>query len=150
MQPETTIIARPETAAPTTRSAVHKTVLMCRPEHFTVSYRINPWMDPTRPVDRDRAVRQWEALRATYERLGHTVELLDPVPGLPDMVFAANGGLVVGGRALGARFTHPQRTAEAPAHLARLRREVEPGTPLQLGEGPHTATVQPLPFPASR
>jgi len=43
------------------------------------------------------------------------------VPGLPDMVFAANGGLVVGGRALGARFTHPQRTAEAPAYLARLR-----------------------------
>jgi N-dimethylarginine dimethylaminohydrolase len=96
-------------------------------------------MDPTRPVDRDRAVAQWEALRATYERLGHTVELIDAVPGLPDMVFAANGGLVVGGRALGARFTHPQRTGEAPAHLARLRslgleRVVEP-THVNEGEG---------------
>ena len=107
--------------APTSRTPTARRYLMCRPEHFDVTYAINPWMDPTRPVDRARAVAQWEALRATYEALGHTVELIDPVPGLPDMVFAANGGLVVGGRALGARFTHPQRTAEAPAHLARLR-----------------------------
>ncbi len=107
--------------AATLRTPTARRYLMCRPDHFEVAYAINPWMDPTRPVDRDRAVAQWEQLRATYERLGHMVELLDPVPGLPDMVFAANGGLVVGGRALGARFTHPQRTAEAPAHLARLR-----------------------------
>ena len=107
--------------AATSRTPTARRYLMCRPEHFEVAYAINPWMDPARPVDRDRAVAQWEALRATYESLGHTVELLEPVPGLPDMVFAANGGLVVGGRALGARFTHPQRTAEAPAHLARLR-----------------------------
>ena len=95
--------------------------LMCPPEHFEVTYAINPWMDPARPVDRARAMRQWSELRATYERLGHVVEVLDAVPGLPDMVFAANGGLVVGGRALGARFTYPQRAAEAPAYLARLR-----------------------------
>ena len=108
-------------AGAASRTPTTRRYLMCRPEHFEVAYAINPWMDPTRPVDRDRAVAQWDALTATYERLGHTVELLAPVPGLPDMVFAANGGLVVGGRALGARFTHPQRTAEAPAHLTRLR-----------------------------
>ena len=95
--------------------------LMCPPDHFEVSYAINPWMDPARPVDRALALRQWGVLRATYERLGHTVEVIDPVPGLPDMVFAANGGLVHGGRALGARFQYPQRAAEAPAYLARLR-----------------------------
>ena len=103
------------------RTPTARRYLMCRPEHFEVAYAINPWMDPARPVDRALAVRQWESLRATYERLGHTVELIDPVPGLPDMVFAANGGLVYGGRALGARFTHPQRAAEGPAYLARLR-----------------------------
>ena len=62
-------------------------------------------------------IRQWEALRSAYEELGHRVSLIDPVEGLPDMVFAANGALVVDGRVYGARFTHPQRAAEGPAYL---------------------------------
>ncbi len=44
------------------------------------------------------------------------MEVIDPEPGLPDMVFAANGGVVVGGRALGARFAFPEREAEGPAY----------------------------------
>lgn len=112
-----------ETAlAPARRTATRRRYLMCRPEHFAVEYAINPWMDPARPVDRDLAVAQWERLVATYEGLGHTVDLIDPLPGQPDMVFAANGGLVHGGRALGARFTFPERAAEGPAYLSRLRR----------------------------
>jgi len=99
-----------------------RTYVMCRPEHFAVEYAINPWMDPTVSVDRELALRQWDELRATYERLGHRVELLPPLPGQPDMVFAANGGLVVAGRAYGASFRHPERQAEAAAHLQRLRR----------------------------
>jgi N-dimethylarginine dimethylaminohydrolase len=72
-------------------------------------------MDAARPADAALARHQWEALRRTYLDLGHRVEVIAPEPGLPDMVFAANGGLVVGGRALGARFTHPERAAEGPA-----------------------------------
>ncbi|MBW0118765.1 dimethylargininase, partial [Pseudonocardia abyssalis] len=86
-----------------------------------VTYAINPWMRPDLPVDTARAVRQWEDLRRTYLDLGHVVDLLDPVPGLPDMVFAANGATVVGGRVLGARFRHPERAAEAAAHTAWFR-----------------------------
>ena len=82
-----------------------------------VSYAINPWMTGTDPVDPGLAMRQWRALRDTYQSLGHQVRLIDPVPGLPDMVFAANGGIVIGGRALGARFRHPERAAEADAYL---------------------------------
>jgi N-dimethylarginine dimethylaminohydrolase len=102
------------------RVARPRRYLMCRPEHFEVSYAINPWMDVTRGVDRDLAVRQWETLRETYRDLGHEVHLVDPVAGLPDMVFAANGGLVIGNRAMGARFTHPERLAEGPAYLRWL------------------------------
>ncbi|GIH77503.1 dimethylargininase [Planobispora longispora] len=91
--------------------------LMCRPDHFAVEYAINPWMNPEAGADREVAVRQWEALRGVYEDLGHRVSLIDPVAGLPDMVFAANGALVVGGRVYGARFTHPERAAEGPAYL---------------------------------
>lgn len=108
-----------------TASAVHRVArprryLMCPPEHFEVSYAINPWMDPTCLVDLPRALAQWEGLRRTYLDLGHEVETITPVPGLPDMVFAANGGLVIGGRALGARFTHVERQRESPAYLRWL------------------------------
>jgi N-dimethylarginine dimethylaminohydrolase len=107
--------------APTSaRTATPRRYLMCRPEHFAVSYAINPWMDPAVRVDLDLALRQWEGLRQAYLDLGHAVELIDPEPGLPDMVFAANGGLVVEGRALGARFTYAERRPEGPAYLRRL------------------------------
>ncbi|MFI6143962.1 dimethylargininase [Streptomyces sp. NPDC051109] len=95
--------------------------LMCRPSHFEVVYAINPWMDPRKPVDAALAVLQWERLRDLYRALGHTVELIDPVPGLPDMVYAANGATVVGGRVLGARFRNAERVAEGPAYLDWFR-----------------------------
>jgi N-dimethylarginine dimethylaminohydrolase len=103
------------------RTATRREYLMCPPTHFDVRYAINPWMDPAKPVDQPLALLQWERLVHVYEGLGHHVELIEPEPGLPDMVFAANGGVVYGGRALGARFTFPERHAEAPAYLAWLR-----------------------------
>ncbi|GAA2497789.1 amidinotransferase [Streptomyces thermolineatus] len=104
-----------------TRTVTPRRYLMCAPIHFRVSYSINPWMDPERPVDPELALTQWEQLRALYLALGHTIELLPPVPGLPDMVFAANGATVVDGRVFGARFATAQREAEALAHLEWFR-----------------------------
>jgi N-dimethylarginine dimethylaminohydrolase len=95
-------------AAPAARHYV-----MCPPRYFTVQYSINPWMDPATPVDTDRAMAQWEALKRTYQRLGHTVDIVPAQPGLPDMVFAANSGTVINGRVLGARFRSSERAAEA-------------------------------------
>jgi N-dimethylarginine dimethylaminohydrolase len=89
---------------------------MCPPEHFTVEYAINPWMDTTVPVDAALARRQWELLRTTLSDLGHTVHVLDPRPGLPDMVYAANGAFSVDGTVYGARFRYPERADEAVAH----------------------------------
>mgnify|MGYP003751839701 FL=1 len=94
------------------RIAQRRRYLMCRPEHFTVSYRINPWMDPANPTDTATAVRQWQALYDAYVALGHEVELIDPVSGLPDMVYTANGGFIVDGRALGVRFRVDERRGE--------------------------------------
>ncbi len=91
--------------------------LMCPPTYFAVDYAINPWMDPTAPVDVDLAVAQWTVLRDTYRALGHTVHEIAPIPGLPDMVFAANGATVVDGVVYGAQFRFPERAAEAPAYL---------------------------------
>jgi N-dimethylarginine dimethylaminohydrolase len=115
------------TSAAAARIATPRHYLMCPPEHFAVAYAINPWMDASVPVDPERAMRQWEALRQAYLALGHRVEVISPEPGLPDMVFAANGGLVVGGRALGARFTHPERQPEGPLYQRWFQAAVREG-----------------------
>lgn len=109
-----TVIAgyAPDACAETPR-ANRRHYVMCPPKYFTVEYSINPWMDPDEPVDADLAMAQWEELKNTYERLGHRVEVVEPQPGLPDMVFAANSGTVIEGRVLGAKFRAPQRAAEA-------------------------------------
>ncbi|QHF25789.1 N-dimethylarginine dimethylaminohydrolase [Rathayibacter sp. VKM Ac-2804] len=104
-----------------TRTAVSKTILMCRPEHFTVVYRINPWMDPQVPTDTALAVRQWQTLYDTYVGLGFDVQLIEPEAGLPDMVYAANGGFVIDGIAYGASFTYPERQPEGPAYMDWFR-----------------------------
>ncbi|MFF7591331.1 dimethylargininase [Kitasatospora purpeofusca] len=104
-----------------TRTARPRRYLMCRPTHFDVSYAINPWMDPAKPVDTALAVAQWERLYELYLELGHRVDLIDPIPGLPDMVYAANGATVVDGRVLGARFRNTERAAEGPAYLDWFR-----------------------------
>lgn len=96
-------------------------LLMCSPDHFTVRYAINPWMDVDVPVDAELAYKQWARLRDIYEQLGHHVDVLPGVPGLPDMVFTANAAVVHGGRALVANFTHPERRPESAAFLRWFR-----------------------------
>src|SRR5215469_5192597 len=105
----------------TRRVATPRSYLMCPPRHFAVTYAINPWMRPDRPADAAVAMAQWERLRDTYRRLGHSVSVIDPVPGLPDMVFAANGATVIDGTVLGVRFRYPERAAEAWAYLDWFR-----------------------------
>lgn len=120
------------------RSARTRCYVMCRPTEFAVEYAINPWMDPSRPVDRSRAMRQWEGLVETYRSLGHVVEVVDPLPGQPDMVFAANGALVVGDVAYGSQFRFPERAAEAAAVATWLRGrgvDVSPASHPAEGEG---------------
>ena len=108
----------------TVRRTTHaRTYLMCPPEHFAVEYAINPWMHPEQPVDTALAMRQWRRLGEAYTSLGHTVRTIRPEPGLPDMVFAANGATVIGGKVLGSRFRFPQRQPEAAAYLTWFREQ---------------------------
>lgn len=111
--------------------------LMTPPRHFAVEYAINPWMHPGVTVDVDLALQQWRQLADTYRRLGHRVDQLDPVAGLPDMVYAANGGLVTPTATVAARFAYPQRAAESVAY-ARWLTEHGLGPvyePLEVNEG---------------
>jgi len=92
--------------------------VMTPPAFFAVEYAINPWMDVATPVNRRAAARQWESLHETYSRLGHLVDLFGPQAGLPDMVYAANGGFVAGDTAVPARFKFAERAPEAVAYTA--------------------------------
>jgi N-dimethylarginine dimethylaminohydrolase len=119
------------------RSARSRTYLMCAPDYFRVDYAINPWMHPNQPTDAGLAMRQWQHLRETFERLGHTVRTIDPLPGLPDMVFAANGATVIDGKVLGVQFRYLQRKPEGGAYLTWF---IENGyrttiSPLSVNEG---------------
>ena len=111
----------PATDVAPARIATKRTVLMCKPDYFTVVYRINPWMDPALPTDTSLAVRQWQTLYDTYVDLGFDVHLIDPIDGLPDMVYAANGGFVIDNIAYGASFTYPERQPEGPAYMDWFR-----------------------------
>ena len=74
-------------------------LLMCPPEHFDVTYEINAWMRIVDRPDREAAWRQWRALYALLtDTLGADVSLVSPQPGLPDMVFTANAGIIRAGR----------------------------------------------------
>lgn len=102
-------------------------ILMCRPEHFGIEYEINPWMHVAVEVDHDRAVEQWEALHSLYHERGESIELIESVAGLPDMVFTANAAVVWRRRAVLSRFHHAERAGEEShwrATLERLRFDV--------------------------
>jgi N-dimethylarginine dimethylaminohydrolase len=95
--------------------------LMCNPQHFAVTYSINPWMDPkawaaTGNALHAKAQQQWDALHRTLIRHGASVDVLVPAPGLPDLVFTANAAVVLDGKALLARFRHPERRREEPIY----------------------------------
>ena len=92
--------------------------LMCPPEHFGVLYEINPWMHQEVAVDVDRARQQWDTLATTLRDAGAEIELLTPQPGLPDLVFTANAGLVNRDCFVPSRFRHPERQGEVPHDTA--------------------------------
>lgn len=94
-----------------TRSDVE--MLLCEPEFFTVEYEINPWMNVDDPVDTKLAWRQWRHLRDTLVNLGVQIHLLDPVKGLPDIVFTGDGGVVLGNRFVSSSFRPKERRPEA-------------------------------------
>ena len=104
----------------TERKASVRHYVMTPPRFFEVTYAINPWMDTTTPVDASAALAQWQQLQDVYRELGHSVDLVDPVPGLPDMVYAANGGLIIDGTAAVARFKYAERKPESTAYAAWL------------------------------
>jgi lysine-ketoglutarate reductase/saccharopine dehydrogenase-like protein (TIGR00300 family) len=89
-------------------------ILMCAPHHYDVDYVINPWMEGNiHRSSRNTAEEQWNKLHQVLKTYA-AVDLVEPQPGWPDMVFTANAGLVLGDTVVLSRFYHPERQGEEP------------------------------------
>jgi lysine-ketoglutarate reductase/saccharopine dehydrogenase-like protein (TIGR00300 family) len=89
-------------------------LLMCPPEFFGVEYVINAWMEGNiGKAVRSAAMEQWRSLHRRLQEVAE-VELISPRAGLPDLVFTANGGVVLGNRVVLSHFLHRERRAEEP------------------------------------
>ncbi len=100
-------------------------ILMTRPTHYEVAYEINPWMKPgvwsAGPKAQKAAARaSWSTLRAALEASGAQIHDMPGAKGVPDLVFPANAAVVLDGKALLARFRHPQRRREEPHNRLAL------------------------------
>ena len=90
-----------------------KHFLMCEPLYFDVCYVINPWMEGNiGKVDKQLARQQWQNLYDIVAKFA-SVSLIEPVAGLPDMAFTANGGLVHNDQVIVSSFLHAERRPEA-------------------------------------
>src|SRR4051794_24786812 len=89
-------------------------ILICPPDYYGIHYEINPWMDMSRQAEHAVAVSQWHALRTNIIDAGAKISLLEPMPGLPDLVFTANAAMIFKRQALLSRFRHRQRQGEEP------------------------------------
>lgn len=97
-------------------------ILMCPPDYFTVDYVINPWMAGNEgALDPEKARRQWQNLRDALSEHAD-IEVMEAQPGLPDMVFTANAGVVFGEKAIASHFMPKERRPEEP-HFKRWFRD---------------------------
>lgn len=87
-------------------------ILMCKPQYYNIDYEINPWMNKKVRVKHQNASLQWQTLRETIMARGIKVELIEPVAGLPDLVFTANAALVIEDVAYLSHFHYPERQPE--------------------------------------
>ncbi len=90
-------------------------ILMCPPDYYGIEYEINPWMSRARGSTPERAAAAVAQPARDAARPGRrSVELMTPQPGLPDLVFTANAGLMFGKRFFSSRFRHEVRARETP------------------------------------
>lgn len=88
-------------------------LLVCPPTFFAIDYEINPWMHRSNRVDPAIAQRQWQGLMDLLRGpVGATLEIMTPIPHLPDLVFTANAGVVMGRQVVTSRFRFPERQRE--------------------------------------
>ena len=121
--------------------------LMCPPQHFAVTYSINPWMNPEGWSEggaalHSRAMRQWEALHRALTDHGASIGCIAPAESLPDIVFTANAAVVLDRKALLARFRHAERQGEQPVFAGAFERLRQHGSIDEVHEMPEGVALE--------
>lgn len=116
-------------------------MMLCPPDHFTVSYAINPWMEPgawSSAAGRlsKAAAEGWRRLAETYRSLGCEIDILPAEADHPDLVFTANHAVVLDGKVLLSRYRHPERRGEEPPIRRRFERLLDQGRVRSLHDVP--------------
>lgn len=105
-------------ATKTVASGWYKTLMMCRPTYFNVKHHLlNAHMEMKTPVDQSVAMFQWENFYKTLIDKNVKVHLIEPQPGLVDMVFTANAGVIHGDKAVVANFGAVPRRPESQHYI---------------------------------
>lgn len=88
-------------------------LLLCEPKYFSINYQINPWMNVNNNSNHEKAMDQWVKLYSTLSEFCN-IQLIDPQPDLPDMVFTANAGLLLEktNQVLLSKFKFQERSKE--------------------------------------
>src|SRR5258708_17019187 len=63
----------------------------------------------------DASWEEWAAFHRVLTGIGAAIELVPPVPHLPDLVFTANAAVVLDRKGVLSRFRYPQRRGEEEA-----------------------------------
>jgi N-dimethylarginine dimethylaminohydrolase len=93
--------------------AADRHFLLCPPTYYDVEYAINDWMDINNRVDKALAETQWQELVSVYQGLlGVGLTMLEPVPGIPELVFPGDSIFLLGNQAVASNFRHRERAPE--------------------------------------
>ena len=90
-----------------------KSLLLCPPTYYDIKYEINPWMSKDNPIDKARAMEQYETLTYAYEQLGVNYDELAPDESVPDQVFTTDTGHAENKKFIKANFKYGERKKEA-------------------------------------
>ena len=96
-------------------------VVLASPDFYNVTYSINPLTNVEAPMNKEKAMKQFEELKDTFIKHNIKVHILDakkadPHGQFPDLVFVSNSALILRGWptkvAILARYANPERRGE--------------------------------------
>ena len=97
--------------------------IMCPPVYFDViHYGLNPYMKKGTVIDKEKAMNQWLYLYNMLQSFNVKIHLIEPVKNLPDMVFSANCGCIMGDVFYPTNFKDLPRRGEVSHYTNYIRK----------------------------
>ncbi len=101
-----------------------KKVLLCQPEFHEfepINVITEKWLDEGQQTNHELIMKEHAELVRAYEENGVEVELVDPVPNLPYMVYARDFGAAISEGVIMGSFRQPVRQGESHYYEQKLK-----------------------------